>query len=388
VPASVQTELEERIRLWIKRNKKEDSRLEFKRGIDLRTVDAKAEFVRDVIALANSQGECPRQQGLLVIGSKDGRYYDIQNEHHDGATFGQILDSYVYPSVDVLYEEFGNRTRKRFGVLIVKPDTNLLYIVKKKLLGDKGQLLLVPGQSWGRRSDRKVALDGDEIHARWQQILGRITEGVTEPLQARIEKLQSESGPAFEVKRIRFEMEANTGWESLEGFLEKLSPYAREFDYSVKHEVLTAIREVTGRTRHGMTVPVARAVDSLLTEIMPMGDGGIFYPSRTEITRDDQKLLSRIEQYTFEITWDACRYLHDLKLVEIGAHLYWTLIRVATLNRLQHFQSHCVSRARHCQHICMEGRSGNVFQEGYDRLEQEISDALDVSDSDRSSMHS
>ena len=49
--------------LWIKKNKKEDSRLEFKLRIDLGTPAAKAEFIRDVIALANSEGEYPRKAG-------------------------------------------------------------------------------------------------------------------------------------------------------------------------------------------------------------------------------------------------------------------------------------------------------------------------------------
>jgi hypothetical protein len=60
--APAQTDLESQIRLWIKRNKREDSRLEFKRRIDLSAPDAKAEFIRDVIAMANSEGENPRKE--------------------------------------------------------------------------------------------------------------------------------------------------------------------------------------------------------------------------------------------------------------------------------------------------------------------------------------
>jgi hypothetical protein len=87
----IKTDLESQIRLWTKNNKKENSRLEFKLKVDLSTPGAKAEFIRDVIALANSEGEDPRGDGHLVIGFKDGRHHDVAGEHYDGATFGQIL---------------------------------------------------------------------------------------------------------------------------------------------------------------------------------------------------------------------------------------------------------------------------------------------------------
>jgi hypothetical protein len=357
------TELESQIRLWIKRNKKEDSRLEFKRRIDLSTADAKAEFIRDVIALANSEGEYPRKNGHLVVGVKDGRYHDIQNEHYDGATFGQLLDSCVFPAIDTGYEEFGNNIRSRFGVLIIKPDANTLYVVNNRLQNDKGQLLLSPGQSWGRRSDRKIALSGADIHARLRDIQDRRTDDATGPLQARIVKLESESGPAFEAKRIRFEMEENSDWASLEAGLQKLLPYAREFDHTVKHQVLDAIREATARTRQGMPVAVARSVDALLIEAMPLKGGGLQYPARQDITPEDQELLKRMEHLTFEMTWDASRYLRDIQVLEIGAHLYWVLIRYATLNGLEKLKTESLHNARYCRDIyAWKSEAGKHFR--------------------------
>jgi hypothetical protein len=373
-----QTELENQIRLWIKQNKKENSRLEFKWQIDLGTPDDKAEFIRDVMALANSEGEYPRKEGYLVVGARNGKCHDIQNEHYDGARFGQVLDAYIYPSVNVLYEEFGNKSRGRIGVLIVKPDSDFLYVVSKALQVGKGQPLLSPGQSWGRKSDRKILLTGKEIHARLRDILTRRIEDATAPLQARIDKLQLDSGPAFEAKRIRFEMEANTDWAALEAGLQKLLPYAREFDHAVKHEVLDAIREVTARTRRGMPVAVAQSVDTLLIEVMPLKGGGLQYPARVEITPEDQELLKRMEHLTFEMTWDASRYLRDIQVLEIGAHLYWVLIRYATLNGLEKLKTESLHNARYCRDICMEERRGKAFPEGQKKLGEEIDDALDA----------
>jgi hypothetical protein len=330
----VKTDLEIRVRLWVKKNEKENSRLEFKLKIDLSTPGAKAEFIRDVIALANSEGENPREDGHLVIGFTEGQHHDITGEHYDGARFGQILDSYIFPPVETVYEEFGNKGRGHIGVLIVRPDANVLYVVSKEFRDAKGQPLLLPGQCWGRKSDRKTVLGGEAIHARLRDIFDRKIEEATAPLRKRIDKLEREGGPAFEVKQIRFAMEASPDWGKLEAQLDKLFPYAREFDHVVKNEVLDAVLEATGRTHQGMPLSVAQSVDSVLGELMPVGFGGMRYPARKEIPDEDVKLLVRIEHATFELTWDACRYLRDIAIVDVGARRYWSLIRFATLNRL------------------------------------------------------
>lgn len=371
-------DLEEQIRLWTTKNVKENSRLEFKLRIDLTTPGAKAEFIKDVIALANSEGEYPREDAHLVIGFNDGHIQDVRREGYDGARFGQILDSYVFPAIKPVYQEFEIKGANRVGVLVLKADADTLYVANKKIQDEKGRLLLSPGQCWGRRSDRKVELSGEEIHGRLQDIRNRAVAEETASLYRKIKRLELDSGPAFEAKRIRFEMEANADWAALDAGLQKLLPYAREFDHAVKHEVLDAIREVTARTRLGMPVAVAQSVDTLLIEVMPLKGGGLQYPARQEITQEDQELLRRMEHLTFEMTWDASRYLRDINVLEIGAHLYWVLIRYATLNGLEKLKSESLHNARYSRHICMEERRGQTFPEGYKKLGEEIDDALDA----------
>jgi len=378
----VKTDLETQVRLWIKKNRKENSRLEFKLRVDLSTPGAKAEFIRDVIALANSEGDNPRDGGHLVIGFKNGKHRDVQPEHYDGARFGELLDSHIYPSVETLYEEYGDKRHPRVGVLVIKPKTDTLYVVSKRLLDENGQPLLLPGQSWGRKSDRKVELSGEAIHARLKDILDARVEEAVAPFEERIKKLQDEGGPVFEVKRIRFEMERIGDWAALDEYLDKLLPYAREFDESVKHEVLDAVREVTARTRQGMTAAVARSVDTVLLEVMPVKGGGFNYPAREPFSESDQELIKRIEHLTFEMTWDACRYLRNIEVLEVCARLYWYLIRFTTLNRLRSIQSECLHNARYCRHIAMEERKGKAFPEAYKKLGAGIADALDAFECD------
>jgi hypothetical protein len=371
--------IDSKVRQWMKENRKENSRLDFKLKVELGTAGAKAEFIRDVIALANSEGEDPRNNGYLVIGFRNGTFFDIRNEQYDGARFGQILDSYVSPHIDVCYEEFNSGRRGRAGVLVVKPNSDALYIVSKALRDEKGKPELLPGQSWARRADRKIDLQGEAIQERLSSILDRKVDAAIAPLEEKIIKLQQETGPAFAVKRIRYEIEGiRNNWAKIERQLERLVPYAREYEHHVKEEVLDAIGAATVGARNEMPIRVLQAIDGVLGAVMFIGFGGMQSPSEKQISVEDQRLLKRVGYATYELTWDSCRYLRNLEMVRTCARRYWTLIRFAALNNLINLQKSLLHDIRYCQQICLEERNGASFPEAYDLIEWQIKDALDL----------
>ena len=108
-------------------------------------------------------------------------------------------------------------------MLIIKADANALHVLSKKLLDNNGKVLLSPGQSWGRKAGRKFELNGEAIHMRSQDIQRHMIEDATGPLPARIDKLERDAGPALEVKRIRFAMEANNHWATVEDPIPRVS---------------------------------------------------------------------------------------------------------------------------------------------------------------------
>jgi hypothetical protein len=123
---------------------------------------------------------------------------------------------------------------------------------------------------------------------------------------------------------------------------------------------------------------VAQLVDSVLMAVMPVKSGGLHHPSREQFSEEDRELFKRMEHAAFEITWDACRYLRDIKVVEVASRLYWVLIRFATLNRMKRLQSEALHNARYCRHICTEERMGKTFPEAHKHLGDAIADALDA----------
>jgi hypothetical protein len=131
-----------------------------------------------------------------------------------------------------------------------------------------------------------------------------------------------------------------------------------------------------------MTVGVAGEVDLVLGELMPVGTGGVHHPSRTPFSREEQALMERIGNLTFEMTWNACRYLRNIEIVQTGAQRFWYLIRLATLNGLRHVQAHLLRDAHSCRDICNEERKGEAFVEACLTLDKQINDALDAFSAD------
>lgn len=365
------------IRKWIKQHKKEGQRIEFKKRIALTTPEAKAEFIRDVISLANSNGEYPRDDGHLIIGVKDGEFFDISQEHYDGAAFGQLIQSYVSPALEISYEESSKDKHGCVGVLIIRADPDALYMVQKRLQDATGKLLLLPGQTWGRKSAGKFELLGSDIQERIQSISEREIAAAMAPLEEKIAKLESEGGPSLEVRRIRYEIEATNRWQDLEKLTLKLVPYARDFDIHVKQGVLSALYEVTWRTKEGMTPDVAEAADAVLSELMPFHPGGLVVRSREAISVEDKELLENIENQSFEIAWQACRYLRDAKILSIVGLRYYALIRYAALNDLRLLAARFIKNFRRCRATCNELRGGKDFPGGKAIVNENIRHALD-----------
>jgi hypothetical protein len=363
---------------YIKNDAKETARLEYKREIDISDRDNKAEFIRDVIAIANSEGELPRETGYLVLGYWHGQLFDVSSKRYEASHFGKVIDAYVSPQLAYDYEEYLNDQGGKFGVLTIHASTHALFMVRKEMKSLDGRTLLTPGQCWGRRADRKQMLSGDEIQERFRDVAFRATDAARKPLTRRIDKLELESGPVLEVKRYRYQLERTRDWQVTGDILERLHPYAREFDGAVHDEVMDALHEVTGRTRNGMTRDVADTVCGLLDTMMPLAGGGMNRPAPRRISKTERAWLKRIGNVVFEMAWDACRYLRDLDVVTAASREYWCLIRFAKLNKLTAELRHFVEEAQRCQEKCLEAGSRGEFQEGYECMKQAIQDAQSV----------
>ncbi len=89
---------------------------DFKRELTVRTMDQKSEFIKDVIALANTQA---RGERFLIIGlNDDGTYFAPPDPEVDTERIQQIINRYSSPPVPIRYEEMDHPIGK-IGVLEV-----------------------------------------------------------------------------------------------------------------------------------------------------------------------------------------------------------------------------------------------------------------------------
>jgi hypothetical protein len=144
----------------------ETTSVDFKRELGLDTASQKAEFVKDIIGLANTQASGRR---WMIIG-----FDDKTREHHGPPDprvtqnrIEQILGDYVKPFVDVRYEVVDYRASK-VGVLEVLRDAGKLPYTVAKSLGDKAtgdKKRIEEGQIFVRHGSQTEALTPAELDA-------------------------------------------------------------------------------------------------------------------------------------------------------------------------------------------------------------------------------
>lgn len=116
----------------------ETTSVDFKRELHTNTADEKAELIKDVIALANTQASGRR---LLIVGFEDKtRQYHgppdakVTHEHLE-----QLMSQYVIPVVNVRYEIVAYRSGTVGKLEVLRDPSKLPYRVKKSI-GDKKRI--------------------------------------------------------------------------------------------------------------------------------------------------------------------------------------------------------------------------------------------------------
>ena len=141
----------------------ETTSVDFKQELRLDTASDKAEVVKDVTALANTQASGRR---WLVVGfvDKTRAYYGPPNPALTQDRFEQILSEYVAPAIDVRYEVWDYRAGK-VGILeILRDPTRVPYRVARSI-GEKGKRRVEAGQVFVRHGSHTAEASEEELRA-------------------------------------------------------------------------------------------------------------------------------------------------------------------------------------------------------------------------------
>lgn len=153
--------------------KSEDGKTDHKATLVIKSKDQKAEFIKDVMAFANSHDP---GNAYLVIGAKDKKVMDISGLHLDGATLREIVNSVVDPAIRFEYFE-KSIDGQTVGLVEIPQSSQRFHLVSKDYV-DKSVKLLRRSECWIRDGDSKRPLKHQDL-ALWADSL--IAEGSTEP---------------------------------------------------------------------------------------------------------------------------------------------------------------------------------------------------------------
>jgi hypothetical protein len=116
----------------------ETTSVEFKRGLETKTADQRAEFIKDVISLANTKAS---GRHWMIIGFDDTmrEYSGPPNKKIDQEHLEQILSHYTAPVVDIRYSVADYRSGPVGKLEVIRDATKLPYRVAKSI-GDKKRI--------------------------------------------------------------------------------------------------------------------------------------------------------------------------------------------------------------------------------------------------------
>jgi hypothetical protein len=145
----------------IRRRRQEWKTVDAKRELVLQEVGDKAEFVKDVIAMANNA-----ERSYLLIGLEDGTFSDVGllAHHYEKNDLNQLLIDKIDPPVIVDYQEF-TINEIEYGIVEIFGN-NPPYIVARDVFHnrtDRKQTRIYKGTIYVRHEDRTEGISRSEL---------------------------------------------------------------------------------------------------------------------------------------------------------------------------------------------------------------------------------
>lgn len=168
--------LQEHIRKLISLDN-ENSKIEFKRTLDISTKENKAELIKDVIAIANSE-LINDPIGYYIIGVEHKQFFDISSLQLDDATLQQVINSKCYKPVDFQYRQIHIQGRT-IGVIVIPKSGERPHLVSRDYFDSHGNKLLQKGTCFIRKGSSTDIATREDLDSMYdERIQKRVQESI------------------------------------------------------------------------------------------------------------------------------------------------------------------------------------------------------------------
>lgn len=155
----------------------EEPKIDSKRTLDITTRGNKAELIKDIIAITNSE-PINDPTGYYIIGAKHKQLFDISSLKLDDATLQQIINSKCHKPIDFQYKQFSIED-KTIGVIVIPKSDKKPHLVSEDYFDDHGNKLLQRGTCFIRKgSSTSIATKEDYDLMYEEQIQKRVKENI------------------------------------------------------------------------------------------------------------------------------------------------------------------------------------------------------------------
>ena len=162
----------------------ENPKIDFKSTLDITTKKNKAELIKDIIAITNSQ-PVNDPNGYYIIGAQDKRLIDILPLNLDDATLQQIVNSKCHKPINFQFRQFSIKGTT-IGVIIIPKSDERPHHILENYFGDHGKKLLQKGTIFIRKGSSSYIATREDLDLIYEE---RIKKRVAEDKEIEKHKL-------------------------------------------------------------------------------------------------------------------------------------------------------------------------------------------------------
>jgi hypothetical protein len=142
----------------------ETTSIDFKRQFSIKTKDEKAEFIKDMLGLANTQASGRR---LFIIGfdDKSRQYHSPPDPNLKQDHLERLLADYTEPTVEIRYDVLDYRAGPVGQIEVLRRPEKLPYRVREAIVGEKNRARIRKDQVFVRHGSQVEEATESELQA-------------------------------------------------------------------------------------------------------------------------------------------------------------------------------------------------------------------------------